>query len=50
MAKIAQFKNKKTGVIWEIEEGTEAFKRCKRSPNDYEEIKQVEKPKTEKSG
>jgi len=34
-----QFKNKKTGVIWDIPEGSVAFKRCKRLKLEYEEIK-----------
>ena len=41
---IRSFKNKSTGLVWEIEEGTEAFKRCKRNPNEYEEVKDKKPP------
>lgn len=46
-AKMVRFRNKRTGVTWEMNEGTEAAKRCRRQNLDYEEVK-PEKP--EKSG
>lgn len=42
------FRNKNTGVVWEVSEGSEAFKRCKRLP-EFEEVKPEQK-KPEKSG
>lgn len=33
------FKNLKTGVVWEVPEGSEAFKRCSRLTQEYEEVK-----------
>ena len=45
--KITLFKNKSTGLVWEIEEGSEAFKRCKRLTNEYEEVKD-KKPEDKK--
>lgn len=46
MTKTATFRNKKTGAVWEIAEGTEEYKRCKRLPLEFEELK----AKPEKSG
>jgi hypothetical protein len=34
-----QIRNKNTGAVWEIQEGSPAFKRVKEQPEDYEVIK-----------
>lgn len=38
-AKTVRFRTKSTGVIWEMEEGSEAANRCRRLKLDYEEVK-----------
>ena len=38
-AKTVRFRTKSTGVIWEMEEGSEAANRCHRLKLDYEEVK-----------
>jgi len=46
---MSHFKNKKTGVVWDIPEGTEAYKRCKRLSQEFEEVKpEPAKPETKK--
>jgi hypothetical protein len=47
-AKTVRFRNKQTGVTWEMNEGSEAAKRCSRLKQEYEEVKPEAKP--EKSG
>ena len=37
-AKLVKFRNKQ-GVVWEMEEGSEAALRCRRLKLDYEEVK-----------
>ena len=38
-AKMVRFRNKQTGVTWEMDEGSEAAKRCRRLKLEYEEVK-----------
>lgn len=44
MTKVALFRNKKTGVVWEVPEGSEAHKRCKRLRLEFEEVKLEKAP------
>lgn len=47
-AKVVRFRNLRTGGEWDVPEGSEAFKRCKRLKDEFEEVKESKKP--EKSG
>jgi hypothetical protein len=49
---MTQFRNQRTKVVWDVPEGSEAYKRCKRLSAEFEEISpEPEKPKKpEKSG
>ncbi|MFA5380232.1 MAG: hypothetical protein WC455_31005 [Dehalococcoidia bacterium] len=38
-AKTVRFRAKATGITWDMEEGSEAAKRCRRLKFDYEEVK-----------
>jgi len=38
-AKLVKFRNKSTGITWEMDEGSEAANRCRRLKLDYEEVK-----------
>jgi len=38
-AKMVRFRTKATGIVWEMEEGSEAANRCHRLKFDYEEVK-----------
>ncbi len=38
-AKTVRFRTKATGIVWEMEEGSEAANRCRRLKLDYEEVK-----------
>jgi hypothetical protein len=38
-AKTVRFRTKATGITWDMEEGSEAAKRCRRLKFDYEEVK-----------
>lgn len=33
-----RFKCLRTGVVWEVAKGSEAYRRCKRLITDYEEV------------
>ena len=38
-SKLVKFRNKQTGITWEMDDGSEAAKRCRRLKLEFDEVK-----------